>query len=203
MAKQKIEKTDLLKRSIALLRSQGYHNTSMADIARMCDMSKAGLYHHFSSKLDLVTCALNWLQDDFAQQVLVHAYNTTLSPRQRFVNLLVATEEYLLHDQHGGSCVMANICLETSGNIVPFTGVIKAFFDNWLMAYQHLLALLFQEQDARALAESAIAQTQGALLLTQIYADDTHLKRVRYGLLQCWDKQAATTHQIDCVEDLS
>ncbi|MCD6056363.1 MAG: transcriptional regulator, TetR/AcrR family [Gammaproteobacteria bacterium] len=190
MAKQKIERTELLTKTIILLRDKGYYSTSMADIAEACLMSKAGLYHYFDSKLELVAAALHWVKENFIVKVLSLADDLNKKPRDRFSGLLSAIEPYLLGRLHDGTgCLMANISLETSGHIPEFVEVIKAFFDAWISTYQTLLGAVFTEKDAKALAESAVAQTQGALLLTQIYGDSTHLLRVHRGLLQCWDRQ--------------
>ena len=137
MAKQKAERIDLLKNAIALLRAQGYHNTSMADIARVCSMSKAGLYHHFTSKLDLVATALTWLSKDFSERVLSHIDDLATAPRQRFVSMLIAVERYSLNEEHGASCVMANIALETSGTVPEFAKIIKHFLRSRLVMQVH------------------------------------------------------------------
>lgn len=45
---------DILAQCAALMARQGYHGTSMRDLARTTGRSLSGLYHHFSSKEDLL-----------------------------------------------------------------------------------------------------------------------------------------------------
>jgi len=45
---------DILAQSAALMSSQGYHGTSMRDLARVTGRSLAGLYHHFANKEELL-----------------------------------------------------------------------------------------------------------------------------------------------------
>lgn len=45
---------DILAQCAALMARQGYHGTSMRDLARTTGRSLAGLYHHFASKQDLL-----------------------------------------------------------------------------------------------------------------------------------------------------
>lgn len=45
---------DILSQCAALMARQGYHGTSMRDLARTTGRSLSGLYHHFSSKEDLL-----------------------------------------------------------------------------------------------------------------------------------------------------
>lgn len=45
---------DILKKSSRLMALQGFHGTSMRDLARATQRSLAGLYHYFKSKEDLL-----------------------------------------------------------------------------------------------------------------------------------------------------
>jgi TetR/AcrR family transcriptional regulator, cholesterol catabolism regulator len=45
---------DILAQCAALMAREGYHGTSMRDIARTTGRSLSGLYHHFSSKEELL-----------------------------------------------------------------------------------------------------------------------------------------------------
>lgn len=45
---------DILAQSAALISSQGYHGTSMRDLARTTGRSLSGLYHHFANKEELL-----------------------------------------------------------------------------------------------------------------------------------------------------
>jgi AcrR family transcriptional regulator len=45
---------DILAQSAALMSRQGYHGTSMRDVARTTGRSLSGLYHHFASKEELL-----------------------------------------------------------------------------------------------------------------------------------------------------
>lgn len=45
---------DILAQSAALMSRQGYHGTSMRDLARTTGRSLSGLYHHFANKEELL-----------------------------------------------------------------------------------------------------------------------------------------------------
>jgi len=45
---------DILAQSAALMSRQGYHGTSMRDVARTTGRSLSGLYHHFANKEELL-----------------------------------------------------------------------------------------------------------------------------------------------------
>lgn len=44
----------LIKASLGLIASQGYHSTKISDIVRQCSVTQATFYWHFPSKLELV-----------------------------------------------------------------------------------------------------------------------------------------------------
>ncbi|MFE1166374.1 TetR/AcrR family transcriptional regulator [Nocardiopsis sp. NPDC058789] len=48
----------ILRTAAEVFATQGFHNTSLADIAAMLDMTPAGVLHHFGSKTDLLTAVL-------------------------------------------------------------------------------------------------------------------------------------------------
>ena len=56
---------EIMARAAALFVRQGYHNTSMAEIAQACGSSKARLYHYYPSKGALLYQMLS----DFIKQV--------------------------------------------------------------------------------------------------------------------------------------
>ncbi|WP_306366620.1 TetR/AcrR family transcriptional regulator [Nocardiopsis sp. CC223A] len=53
----------ILRAAADVFATQGFHNTSLADIATMLDITPAGVLHHFGSKTGLLTAVLE-LRDD-------------------------------------------------------------------------------------------------------------------------------------------
>ncbi|WP_435110724.1 TetR/AcrR family transcriptional regulator [Nocardiopsis synnemataformans] len=53
----------ILRTAADVFASQGFHNTSLADIAATLSITPAGVLHHFGSKTDLLTAVLE-LRDD-------------------------------------------------------------------------------------------------------------------------------------------
>lgn len=66
-------RTDIIQASAGIFRQKGYHGTSMQDIADAVHLQKASLYHHVSSKqeilLDILDQALDLLIEDMAAVV--------------------------------------------------------------------------------------------------------------------------------------
>ncbi|MDT0326905.1 TetR/AcrR family transcriptional regulator [Nocardiopsis lambiniae] len=62
--RRRVNRRDQILRTAAeVFATQGFHNTSLADIAAMLDITPAGVLHHFGSKTGLLTAVLE-LRDD-------------------------------------------------------------------------------------------------------------------------------------------
>ena len=54
----KVNRDTIIEAAIHLFNQNGYHATSMRDIARAIDIQKPSLYHHFNSKEDILLAIL-------------------------------------------------------------------------------------------------------------------------------------------------
>jgi AcrR family transcriptional regulator len=61
----------ILEASAQIIRQKGYHAASMQDIADAVNLQKASLYHHFSSKQDILLALLDQALDLLIERVMV------------------------------------------------------------------------------------------------------------------------------------
>jgi AcrR family transcriptional regulator len=61
----------ILEASAQIIRQKGYHAASMQDIADAVNLQKASLYHHFSSKQDILLALLDQALDLLIERVSV------------------------------------------------------------------------------------------------------------------------------------
>ena len=71
----KFESSQLIEMAADLFKVNGYHNTSIADIANACNLSKASIYHHISSKQELGIAALKQHHDYFTKNIFSNQVN--------------------------------------------------------------------------------------------------------------------------------
>ncbi len=69
-----VTREDILEAAAQIFRRKGYHATSMQDIARAVRLQKASLYHHVSSKQDILVALL-----DRALDLLIAAMQEVLA----------------------------------------------------------------------------------------------------------------------------
>ena len=61
----------ILEASAQIIRKKGYHAASMQDIADAVNLQKASLYHHFSSKQEILLALLDQALDLLIERVSV------------------------------------------------------------------------------------------------------------------------------------
>lgn len=197
MGIKKIDKPQLIKIAGDLFRERGYCNTSMADIAAACNINKASLYHHYPSKKDLTIAVLRDLHDFFKKHFFDAVYVEAISAQERLTEFTQSIEDFFKERESG--CLMANLALEVGDTIPEFAAVLKAYFSDWINAIAHLLKNRYPLEQAKSLAADAVSQIQGAILLSNLYNDNSPIKRQRQHLLTLFKggKIASTTAAVD------
>ena len=179
---QKTNLQEILDKTSYLFRTQGYHNTSISNIAKYCNLSKASVYHYMPSKEALGIAVIENSHKKFKDNVLSHAKHADQSVQQRLTNLFQATEEYFL-GRDGGS-LFGNLALEVTGVVTEFETLIKNFFSEWIDTIRQLLTTLCSEDKAEMMAQQIVAQTQGTIMMQSLYRDDSRLKQLTQDLIQ-------------------
>jgi len=80
---QKINKTELIVKSIEVFNKMGYTHTSMTDLAKSVGLQKGSIYHYFESKEQLLRHCIYFSKEFLSDQVFHIAYQDDLSPEVR------------------------------------------------------------------------------------------------------------------------
>ncbi len=177
-----LTKIDIIKKSIPVFKEKGFGATAMADIASACGLLKGSLYHHFSSKDELMKEVLIYLKQYFAEKVFSIAYNKEWSVEKRLVRLARKSEEQFL-DGPGG-CFMAMIGTETVISTPKFNDIIIGFFADWKLAFVHLYSQICNENLASEYSDKAIMLIEGAVLMMRIHNNPYYLTHVQENLVE-------------------
>lgn len=189
-------KTDrelLLRSALKVFKTNGYHNTSMADIAKECGLLKGSIYHYYEGKEALMLGVLKMLREKYQTEVFIPVLESGVSPIEKLENLAMASEEIFLAETHG--CFFTSIGLETVHVVDAFTAEIRLFFEDWITCLQTIFADLIPVEEARLHAEQTVAEIEGALLLVQIFQDPEILRRTHRFLLKRYAKHSEIYHE--------
>jgi TetR/AcrR family transcriptional regulator, cholesterol catabolism regulator len=75
--------------ALDLFADKSYHATTMADIARACGITKAGLYYYFRTKADLLSYVYETVNQNLAV-ALSHANDTSVPTEERLAAIIRA-----------------------------------------------------------------------------------------------------------------
>ena len=172
MAIQKTDRKQILDAALHLFRTQGYHNTSVADISASCGLLKGSLYHYFPSKQGLAEAALEKYIAESWDRIFWIAYQDNTSPQERLRQFCNAVSDYF--GSRRGGCLMANMALEIGDGTAEFGELIRRYFKDWTEAVTAILNDRYTEADATLIAAKSLARIQGALVLRQIDHEHAH-----------------------------
>ncbi|MCB0532326.1 MAG: TetR/AcrR family transcriptional regulator [Lewinellaceae bacterium] len=173
MPVQKIEKEDFLMRCWEEFHLNGYYNTSMQKLAAATGLQKAGLYHHYPTKEDLMRRVMEFALDQFRSYVLAVSTELDLPPEQRLEKLLRRHKKLAILHRRG--CFFANIALET-GREGLFNEVLKTGMMDWADAVSKILSEYMPAGAAQSEALRLIMEYEGAVLFYKLTAEEEHLE---------------------------
>ncbi len=140
---------DILKAAMQLFAGRGFHETSMAEVAREAKVSKALIFWHFKTKEELFVAVLNRLLEpyyiDFAEE------SRELDERAQLQRLI---ESYLLFVRDNANSVRFFLTRILHDDEVPdaVTGQIRRLYEG----YQSLLVDLLRRAQAQGVCSSTL-----------------------------------------------
>jgi TetR/AcrR family transcriptional regulator, cholesterol catabolism regulator len=78
---------EILRTAARLFQEQGYHATSMNDVAAALKLSKGGLYHHFQSKDEILFQIMNHAMD-ITEERVINPARSIRDPEERLRTLI-------------------------------------------------------------------------------------------------------------------
>lgn len=171
---QKVTKEEIIRKAIEVFHKQGYHPTSMSDLAQACGLRKGSFYHHFASKEELMHAVLLAVRNYYQKRIFSIANDTTLGARDRLIKIWEEQKHTLSH--RFGGCLFGNMALETANVTAEFREQLRAFFDDWVQTLTQLFAVQYPNDRARQLAQQSVMLMEGAAMMARLYEDDSYLE---------------------------
>lgn len=175
MPKIKTSKEELIEKSLAIFKTNGYPATSISMLAKACGVEKAHLYYYFKNKEDLMLEVLLYLKQQASENIFNIAYNENLEYSDRLEQVLDALKVFYKEVKLG--CLMTNTILQTLYERTVFSTVAQQFCSELIDCIAHLYQDRYSAKYAIGKAEQAVQDMYGGLVFAQIYNDDTYLDR--------------------------
>ncbi len=164
---KKTTKEEILKNAIKLFKQKGYHNTSMANIAKASGLIKGSIYHHFKSKDEIGLEALKSIHIYFNENIYSIVNKDNLTAKEKLNLFVKRIDEYFINSK--GGCLFGNLALELPNEENLFKDEMKSYFTSWENSLSKILENKYSKNEAKRLAKEYIALTQGAIMMMNLY----------------------------------
>lgn len=149
----------ILKAAVRLFARQGYHKTTISDIAQAIGLTTGAVFHHFSSKDALLDAVVEWL----ARGIRVYS---DLAERAEPGSLAMVKEIIIIMCNHFRRNPEATICLATlatefAGSNHPMEERLKEVYEVFVDAFSRVLENHPHVRDRRAAAIAFVGSVQG------------------------------------------
>jgi TetR/AcrR family transcriptional repressor of nem operon len=167
---QKITKEEILTKALDLFQRQGYHPTSMEQIAQACNLKKGSFYYYFKGKEEIMIEALQMALNFFREKVFVIAQQNELTAPERLEKMLKKHSRIVSEKKLG--CLFGKMSLEIGHESPAFKLILQAFFEDWMQALSQIYEAKYQPEFAQQLAHQTMIEMEGASILMQVYDNE-------------------------------
>ena len=183
MTKGEQTKDRILNSSAALFNRFGYSATSFGDIMADTGLEKGGIYNHFANKEALMLEAF-----EYAISRLNQRYSAALEGRSDAVerlNAVLAVFEATITDPPiRGGCPLLNAATESDDALPALRARVRRAINGWLTTIVGIIergqidGQLQLTVDASSTASVIFSALEGAVMLSRLYRDPTHIRNV-------------------------
>jgi len=166
-------KADAVALVAEVFRELGYEGASMSRITARTKLSKGSLYHFFpGGKEEMAAEILAHVDGWFEREVFAPLEND--EPRAAIAGMWAAVDAYFRSGRR--ICLIGAFALDETRD--RFAAPIRAYFRRWIDTLGGALARAgMKPAAAKRLAESSVADLQGALVLARALNDKTVFAR--------------------------
>lgn len=182
-------RADIVQHSAALMNRQGFLSAPMAAVVQATGIQKGGLYRHFESREALAYEALDHAVSQVRERFM-QALEGRTGACEQLLALLNAYGDSTDDLPFAGGCPIMNTAIESDHAHPGLRQRAQAAMDGWHGLLRRIVEAGLQageirsSTDPRHVATVFIASVEGAVMLTHLYGDASHLQAVRRHLAQ-------------------
>ncbi len=195
----------ILAQSAPVFNQQGYFGSSLSAIMDATGLEKGGIYNHFQSKEQLALEAFDYTFAKIQQRVQFLLTDKRHAV-ERLQTIVAAFQELIEHPPIAGGCPVLNTAIESDDAHPVLRERARGAMDEWQNAIRRIIARgielreLRPEVDAETVATVMISTLEGAIMLSKLYDDPTHMQRAVAHLHQYIKTQLAVTDHAQQLE---
>jgi TetR/AcrR family transcriptional regulator, transcriptional repressor for nem operon len=162
---------------------QGYIGASLRDLVDATGLEKGGIYNHFGSKEQLALEAYDYAMSRVTNHLARSQDGATDAP-DRLVRMIRAFGETARKPEIEGGCPIMNTAIEADDTHPDLRDRARDSMTLWHRLVGRIVkdgkaeGTLRDDIDPYALASTITAALEGALMLTRLYDDPSHMDHV-------------------------
>ena len=183
MSKGELTRERILARSAQLFNRQGYYGASLSDIMRETGLEKGGIYNHFASKEQLALESFDYAYG-LVQLSMRKALTGKLNAIDRLYAIVTVFQGIIENPDVPGGCPILNTAIEADDGNEALRSRAQSAMNNLRSTIHRIVNKGIERQeirpgvDADEVASILIATLEGAVMLSNLYKDPIHMRRV-------------------------
>lgn len=171
----------ILMAATKLFARQGYHKTTITDIAQAVHLTSGAVFHHFPSKEALLEEVVGWLARgiDIYSDHLNLAEKGSLSVAQGVVDIMC---EHFRRQPEATICLAA-LATEFAGSRHPMEKRLKDVYEDFIEAFSRILQNHPKVTDSQAAATALIGAVQGIAVQGLLQAPERSIDELANGFM--------------------
>lgn len=181
-AQAKQTQIKILKAAVKLFARQGYHKTTITDLAQAINLTSGAIFHHFSSKEMLLEAVVEWL----AKGMKVYsdaAEQAEAGSKEAVRNILVIMCDHFKSNPEATICLAA-LATEFAGSNLPMEVRLKETYEVFVNAFSRFLGSHPNVHDPRAAAIAFAGAVQGIAVQGLLREREESIDRLAEGLFE-------------------
>ena len=171
----------ILMAATELFARQGYHKTTITDIAQAVNLTSGAVFHHFPSKEALLVEVVDWLARgiEIYSDHLKGAEKGSLAVAQGVVDIMC---EHFRRQPEATICLAA-LATEFAGSKHPMEKRLKEVYEDFIEAFSRVLQNHPKVVDSRAAATALIGAVQGIAVQGLLQAPEQSIDQLAEGFM--------------------
>ncbi|GCE06942.1 TetR/AcrR family transcriptional regulator [Dictyobacter aurantiacus] len=196
MGKGEQTRAMILAQVAPLFNQQGYAGSSLSDIMRQTGLEKGGIYNHFQSKEQLALQAFDYsfaLLDQRIRAVLADKRHAL----ERLSALLIYFQDLADDPPIPGGCPILNTAIESDDAEPALRDRARTAMDQLRSTFRRIISKGIERGELRpgidveTWTSTMIAALEGAVMLSRLYQDTSHMSRTVAYLRHCIERDLA------------
>jgi TetR/AcrR family transcriptional regulator, transcriptional repressor for nem operon len=183
MSKGEQTREMILARAAQLFSRQGYFGSSLSDIMHETGLEKGGIYNHFTSKEQLALEAFDYSVELVRQRTRL-AFAGKTNAVDRLLAIITVFQGLVEDPPLIGGCPILSTAVEADDAHPVLRERAREAMDSWRTTIHRIVKKGIERQEIRpeveadTLATLLIATLEGAIMMSKLYGDNVHMRRV-------------------------